>query len=365
MPYDPLVQQVAAQKSRQQPLELDPIEEAKMRLLETMNTSTPTVQQTPEQRQQQGLALAMLIGGKGRGLGDVGRMTMGNLESQREQAQRQAELEQARKSKLAQFGYETAVGEKQNKEEEARWQKDYNLRAAEANRRADSESWAVIADPVSGGFIRYNKKTGEYAPIGPGGGAKGEGTLPQFNPALGMKPTEKMKNDLLAIQQQRAAITGATGTAKMNPQAFGVSATNLAEQFGGAVGAAIAGWKRNPQDTAARSFVLNNVSKIINERAGAAQSAQELARLRGFLPNEIDDVARVEAKFNSFLDYLDEIEAATRGYTMEELGYTRRVGAGPTKEAAGESPVGGQQLQTAPSGPAPLRDPASYIPGGG
>jgi hypothetical protein len=198
--------------------------------------------------------------------------------------------------------------------------------------------WASAVDPITGQMRLYNKYTGEWLDEPGMGNAPGQ--TPQFNPAMGMKPTEKSKNDLTAIRQQRGSIEGALTSVAERPNAFGFKQGAL-ERFGGDIGTAFAQWQRSPEDTGARSFVLNNVSAIINERAGAAQSAQELARLRGFLPSETDDAARIQAKFNGFLDYLDEREAATRGYSTDELGMARRTGAGPRKPEY-QSPEGTQ-----------------------
>ena len=111
----------------------------------------------------------------------------------------------------------------------------------------------------------------------------------------------------------------------------------------------MADWVRDPQNSSARAYVLNNVSTIINERAGGAQSEQELARLRGFLPGETDDVPKITAKFNAFLDYLDEKEAATRGYTPQELGFKPRVGAPAGQGAVPGAPAARSECAVAPA----------------
>jgi hypothetical protein len=253
--------------------------------------------------------------------------------------------------------------QKRQAERDAEQRRQFAIQEARLGRTSSDENWVSVTNPITGETVMVNKKNpSQTMPVdfsGQGKPSGQEGPLPQFNPARGMKPTTQMQNDLIAIQQQRGAVEGALSGAKANPNAFGFKEGAL-ERFGGDVGTAFAQWKRNPQDTATRAFVLNNVSAIINERAGAAQSAQELARLRGFLPSETDDVAHVEAKFNAFLDYLDEREAATRGYTPTELGFKPRTGVGPRKPEY-------QTPGTAPAvqGPAPLRDPTSYIPGGG
>lgn len=266
------------------------------------------------------------------------RSAMAKQQAAKEAAARAEERKQAQANWQAQMEREQA--------RDAEQRRQFAIQEARLGRTQDQEGkkqWAV--DPLTGRL--YNQITGEWKDDMPmqAGGAQ---ALPQFNPQLGMKPTEKMKNDLVAIQQQRGSVQGALTAAQGNPKAFGFGEGAL-ERFGGDVGTAFAQWKRNPQDTATRAYVLNNVSAIINERAGAAQSVQELARLRGFLPSETDDVAHVEAKFNAFLDYLDEREAATRGYSPDQLGFTPRTGAGPRKpeyrtpgtpQAQGVSPQG-------------------------
>lgn len=265
------------------------------------------------------------------------KSALAKQQASKEAASRKLEREQAQANWQAQMTRDQARDAEQRRQfaqQEARLGANQNQEAR--------KQWASAVDPITGQMRLYNQITGEWRDEpGMGGQAQAPGRQPQFNPQLGMKPTEKMKNDLVAIQQQRGSVEGALGSAQSNPNAFGFKEGAL-ERFGGDVGTAFAQWKRNPADTATRAFVLNNVSAIINERAGAAQSAQELARLRGFLPSETDDVAHVEAKFNAFLDYLDEREAATRGYSTEELGMTSRTGAGPRKpefQAPGAAPA--------------------------
>jgi hypothetical protein len=242
--------------------------------------------------------------------------TMENIKGRRDSERQQREFD-------ANEGYR-----KQNLA--LQWAQERRQAAADA-RQADADArgeFAAVADPITGEVIIYNKRTGERVH---GAQSVGQGQQPQFNPAARVKPTEKMRNDLAAIQQQRGTVQGAVNAVTGNPEAFGLNAKSVAEQFGGPFGQAVANWMRNPEDVASRALVMNNVSKIITERAGATQTAQELQRLRGFLPNETDSPDMVMAKFNAFLDYLDEQEAATRGYTLDELGYTPRVGAGPRK----------------------------------
>jgi hypothetical protein len=55
------------------------------------------------------------------------------------------------------------------------------------------------------------------------------------------------------------------------------------------------------------------VSKVINERAGAAQSVQELSRLRSFLPAEMDSAKQIQDKLTAFETYLKDSRKAYSG----------------------------------------------------
>lgn len=124
------------------------------------------------------------------------------------------------------------------------------------------------------------------------------------------KMPESQKKELVSINQQRATIQGALKSIKESPEAFNIGrglagSTQITESLAGRVMA--------PKENEARSYLFNNVSKIINERAGAAQSAQELSRLNQFLPGQYDNARQIEDKLNGFLKYLDDMESGTRG----------------------------------------------------
>jgi hypothetical protein len=53
------------------------------------------------------------------------------------------------------------------------------------------------------------------------------------------------------------------------------------------------------------------VSRVINERAGAAQSAQEMQRLRSFLPADTDNDIQITNKLKGFQSYLADLEKGT------------------------------------------------------
>lgn len=124
------------------------------------------------------------------------------------------------------------------------------------------------------------------------------------------KPSEAQRKEIMSINQQRSIVQGAIDAANATPDAF---------SFGRGVagklpfGETLAGRTETPEQTQARAYVFNNVSRVINERAGAAQSAQELQRLNSFLPADTDTAEQVKNKLVGFQRYLDDLEAGTRG----------------------------------------------------
>jgi hypothetical protein len=132
---------------------------------------------------------------------------------------------------------------------------------------------------------------------------------------LAPKLSSEQSKDITAINQQRASINGAIADVKANKSAF---------SFGRGVaqnapyGESIAGRFEKPEDTQARAYVFNNVSAVIKERAGTAQSAQELTRLNSFLPATTDNADQIVAKLEGFNKYLDDQEKGTRVPTFKK-----------------------------------------------
>lgn len=144
---------------------------------------------------------------------------------------------------------------------------------------------------------------------------KGKGTVTPLNGADGKplpaKPSESQQKELMSIRQQREVVKGAIAAASQTPSAFSLG--RGAATMAGAIPESIAGRMDSDPERQARAYVFNNVSKVINERAGAAQSAQELARLRSFLPAETDNAEQIVSKLHAFNDYLNDVERGTRG----------------------------------------------------
>ena len=147
------------------------------------------------------------------------------------------------------------------------------------------------------GPMLVNTRTAEASPIMAGG------------KPLEPKLSSEQNKDITAINQQRTVVDSALTLVKATPSAF-----NFGRGVAGAIpfGETIAGRTEKPAETEARAAVFNIVSKVINERAGAAQSNQEIKRLNSFLPSEYDNAKQIENKLNGFKKYLDEQEKGTR-----------------------------------------------------
>ena len=138
---------------------------------------------------------------------------------------------------------------------------------------------------------------------------------------IGDSPPKRMsaavEKELLSIDQQEKVIDAGIKAVKDVPTAFTFS--RGAATMTGPLTESVAGRFDNPKEQEARSYVFNIVSKVINERAGAAQSAQELARLRSFLPAETDSPQQIESKLTAFKRYLADQRGAVSGVSRTQM----------------------------------------------
>ena len=168
------------------------------------------------------------------------------------------------------------------------------------------------------GPVLVNTRTAEGQPITVGG--------KPIEPKLS---TEQNK-DILAINQQRATINGAIADVQANKSAFGFK-RGIAQNL--PYGESIAGRFETPEQTQARAYVFNNVSAVIKERAGTAQSAQELTRLNSFLPATTDSADQIISKLKGFNQYLDDLEKGTRQPTSKPSASNAPTANAPAKPA--------------------------------
>jgi hypothetical protein len=140
----------------------------------------------------------------------------------------------------------------------------------------------------------------------------------EANAITARKASPAIEKELVGIRQQNAIVDGALEAVDKTPSAFSMG-RGMAT-MAGPIPESVAGRFDNDAERQARSYVFNNVSKVINERAGAAQSAQELARLRSFLPAETDNADQIKSKLKAFKTYLSDMEAGTRGGSPAQSG---------------------------------------------
>lgn len=192
-----------------------------------------------------------------------------------------------------------------------------------------------IKDDNTGKTYWANPKNGQVI---------GEVTLPGTGGAPGqplVRPDRLSGADETAftkIVTSKASIQSALNAVEKMPEAFGAAkgAPDLVPGTAGTISRAVRDRRLTPDEVAARGMVYNNVSAIIKERAGLAQSTAELKRLNGFLPSDLDGPVQIKAKLAGYLDYLAEQEGAMRNKVagprpMLHMG----GGTPPAQQAAG------------------------------
>jgi hypothetical protein len=157
--------------------------------------------------------------------------------------------------------------------------------------------------------------------------------------------------------RQAASVASALEAVNTRPNAFSMT-KGAAQMLPGALGQiaqATRDKSMDPADVAARAMVYNNISQIIKERAGTAQSVGEMKRLNSFLPNDLDSAQSIKAKFTAFQTYLSEQGTAIQG---------RYKGPRPTLHA---DPGSGVQIpgNDTNQGGTPPPNPATTTPGSG
>ena len=151
---------------------------------------------------------------------------------------------------------------------------------------------------TANGPMLVNTRTGQASPVMGAGGQ-----------AIAPKLTSEQSKDITSINQQYSTIDGALKAVKETPSAFSYSrgaAQNLPS------GESIAGRFDKPAEAQARAYVFNNVSAVIKERAGTAQSPSELQRINSFMPAVTDNAKQIENKLAGFKQYLGDLEKGTR-----------------------------------------------------
>lgn len=165
----------------------------------------------------------------------------------------------------------------------------------EAKKEYAPQASQIIDTP--NGQMAYNPNTQKVTPI-----------MVDGQP-LPPKLTSEQSKDITSVNQQRATINGAIKDVENHPEAFSFK-RGMAQSM--PYGETIAGRLETPEQTQTRAYVFNNVSSVIKERAGTAQTAGELQRINSFLPGPNDNSTQIINKLKGFNKYLDDLEKGTR-----------------------------------------------------
>ena len=155
-----------------------------------------------------------------------------------------------------------------------------------------------VYDTTRGGVV--NLDTSAFTPV------------MQGDKPIGPAQSPAVAKEVMGINQQKSTIQGAINAVNESPSAFGLK-RGAATASGSGIAESIAGRFDTEKEAEARAYVFNNVSAVIKERAGTAQSAQELTRINSFLPGATDNDKQITNKLNGYLKYLDDLEAGTVG----------------------------------------------------
>jgi hypothetical protein len=212
----------------------------------------------------------------------------------------------------------------------------------------------IVTDPATGKQFyvdRYTQQT-----LGPVLG------LPENSDTHGqplVKPQKMSGPDdkqFSALNTQEAAVAHTLEAVQKAPDAFGAM-KGMPNQIDGPFGTAlrtIRDAKLTTEQVQARALVYNELSAIIKERAGTAQSKQELARLNSFLPADTDSAKVVTDKLMGYQQYLKESKMAIAG---------RYAGQRPTEGLPG-SGSGGSSSASSAAPSSPSATPAVPAPTG-
>jgi hypothetical protein len=125
---------------------------------------------------------------------------------------------------------------------------------------------------------------------------------------VGSPLSEKQRGEISDINAELKTVELALKAVQGSPEAFSAQRgmATATPMIGGGLMESMVSRSDTPEQSRARSLVYNVVSGLIKERAGTAQSKQELARLNGFLPADTDNDQQVMQKFGAYVEYLQE-----------------------------------------------------------
>jgi hypothetical protein len=335
----------------------DPMAEL-LRLYQQQPAAAPL---TPEQQERKRLSLAMMLTGQGprnRQVGRVGEMMYGDINQQQERERREAaaRLEDQRRLAGQRVGWQREdtrrgedVARQQAAEAEARRRWDIE----QAQRAADQSSadWMMIADPVTGGFMQYNRRTGESRPIAPSGQTGEMNTsVPGFAIPQGVSPR--------ATEAEQKSFNFAVRLARAVPQAqeiinsgYAPSIMDLMIAQQAQTNPAFAPLIEQAVSQEARTYldaVAPIVNAILRKESGAAITTDEWTRaFREWLPRPGEPEEVTRNKLAKMQNEMNALAATSGGYARYWVGpQGSTVQPGATAQP-GEDPAVQQRREAA------------------
>lgn len=220
---------------------------------------------------------------------------------------------------------------------------------AAANQQNRPHNLVQITDATTGQMFWADPRDGSY--VKPVEGAGGPLNKPD-------KLSGTDEKEITDLGKAKASAAAALAAVNAYPKAFGFmkGVPNLAGGTLGTVTQAIRDRRLGSDEVAARAMIFNNVSQIIKERAGTAQSAAEMRRLNSFLPSDLDGPDQIKAKVGALATYLDEQESSVRTKynrpTAHMPGSLAGPGVGAPMPPAGPPVPGVTGAATTPATPA-------------
>lgn len=171
-------------------------------------------------------------------------------------------------------------------------------------RQLSQDMWSAQADPVSGGVVMYNKKTGESRPLGPGGGVPGG---PQ-----GIKLTDTQAKAFSAVNRLRVARQqmDAAGFPSGVTGRWDAAATGTTQ---GPVSKLIPSEAATDQGRQYYTAARNLIAALLRKESGAAITKDEWEQLGPlYIPMPYDDPTTRQNKIK-MLDAMEQSAVSEAG----------------------------------------------------
>jgi hypothetical protein len=219
-------------------------------------------------------------------------------------------------------------------------------RVALENKRIGQDVYSAIADPVSGGIIKYNKKTGEATPLTGGAGLGGK--QPYLKPL-----TETQGQAAMFLRQSENALKQAMKMgAKILPSSGMAGGKEKAAWFAREHGVPQLSSK---DELARQSLLLSIAEPLVRSESGAAVPPEEVRRLAlRYVPSPGEPKEEQARKLRSLVGAIRAVQEKLPPAKAAEFDPFYNRATAWAADILGEGGSGSGSILT------PLADPDSY-----